>query len=89
MPAGGAVSVPLRLVRAGAARGSRHGVLVVGETLDGPFARTSVVVAPVDVAADPAILPRVRRPLFVLALVLLSLAAIAEMRRRRWRPPTG
>lgn len=89
VPAGGVVSVPLRLVRAGAARGSRHGVVVVAETLDGPLARTSVVAATVDVDADPAILPRVRSPLFVLALVLLSLAAIAEMRRRRWRPPGG
>lgn len=84
VPPQGVVSVPLRLVRTGAARGSRHGVLVVAETLDGPLARTSVVAASVDVAADPAVLPRVRRPLFVLALVLLALAAIAEVRRRRW-----
>jgi hypothetical protein len=85
VPPRGQVPVRLPLVRAGAARGSRHGVLVVAETLDGPLARTTVVTAPVEVAADPSILPRVRREVFALALVLLALAAAAEVRRRTTR----
>ena len=51
----------LPLVRAGAPRGSRHAVLLVAEALDGPVARTAVLAVPVEVAADPSLLPRCAR----------------------------
>jgi hypothetical protein len=85
VPAAGAVAVSLDLVRAGAARGSRHGVLVVAETVGGEVVRTTVATAAVDVSADPSILPRYRGTVLALALVLLGLAAVAEVRRRATR----
>lgn len=83
VPARGTVPATLPLVRAGAPRGSRHAVLVVAETTDGPLARTAVLAAPVEVAPFPSTLPRLRVPLLVLGLVLLAVALGAEVRRRR------
>jgi hypothetical protein len=85
VPPSGAVTVPLRLVRAGASRGTSHGVLVVAKTLDGSVARTSVETAIVEVAADPSVLPRIRGPLLVLGLALLGVATAVELWRRRGR----
>jgi hypothetical protein len=81
VPASSSVVVPLSLVRAGAPRGSRHGVLVVAETPDGPLARTAVAAAEVQIAPDPSVLPRVRGLVLAAGLVLLVLAAVAEWRR--------
>jgi len=78
VPATGVASARLPLVRTGAPRGSRHAVLIVGESLDGPLARTAVLAAPVDVAADPSVLPHVRAPLLVLGLLLLTAAVAFE-----------
>ena len=89
VPATGSVTVAVPLARAGASRGTRHGALVVAETIDGPLARTSVGVATVEVAPDPALLPRLRGPLLILALALLALAALAEARRRRQERAPG
>ena len=71
----------LPLVRAGAPRGSRHAVLLVAEALDGPVARTAVLAVPVDVAADPSLMPRLRAPLLALGLALLAVALGFEARR--------
>jgi hypothetical protein len=61
-------------MRAGAARGSRHAVLLVGESVDGSLARTTVSVAPVEVAPDPSLLPRLRTALLVVGGLLVALA---------------
>jgi hypothetical protein len=82
VPASGAATARLPLVRAGAPRGSRHAVLVVAEALDGPLARTCVLAAPVDVAPDPSLLPRLHVPLLVLGLALVAAALVLEASRR-------
>ncbi len=81
VPANGTSTAALSLVRAGAPRGSRHAVLLVAEALDGPVARTAVLAVPVEVAADPSLLPRMRGPLLLLGLALLALALGFEVRR--------
>ena len=83
VPASGTATVRLPVVRSGAPRGSRHAVLVVAEALDGPLARTTVLAAPVDVAPDPSLLPRLRVPLLVLGLALVAAALLFEVLRRR------
>lgn len=86
MPARGVVTTHVPMVRAGAARGSRHAALVVAETLDGPLARTSVAAAAIDVRADPSLLPRLRAPLLVAGFALLLTAFGFEIRERSgWR----
>ena len=86
VPAKGTSLAALPLVRAGAPRGSRHAVLLVAEALDGPMARTAVLPSPVEIAADPSLLPRLRAPLVVLGLALLALALGFEVRRAFRRP---
>ncbi len=87
VPAQGVVITDLPLVRAGAPRGTQHPVLVVAETVGGPFAQTSVATATVRVAADPALLPRWRVRILVLACFLLGLAVGVELWiRLRGRP---
>jgi hypothetical protein len=83
VPASGVATVEIPLARAGAARGSRHGILVVAEKPDGPVARTAVATARVEVTPVPALLPRLRWPLLVLGLALLAVAGGAEWRRRQ------
>jgi hypothetical protein len=85
VPAKGTVSAALPLVRSGAPRGSRHGVLLVAEAEDAAIARTAVLAVPVDVAADPSLLPRFRSPLLALGLALLAVAFGFEV-RRAFRP---
>jgi hypothetical protein len=74
VPARGAAAAPLPIVRAGAPRGSRHAVLLVAESLDGELARTTVGVAPVEVAPDPSLLPRWRTAVAVAGALLVALA---------------
>jgi hypothetical protein len=83
VPPAGRVSVPVPLYRANAPRGSQQGVLLVAETSDGPLARTAVATAVVDIAPDSAWLPRLRLPLFVLAVLLLLTAVALELRPGR------
>jgi hypothetical protein len=83
VPAAGVATVAIPLARAGATRGSRHGILVMAEKPDGPLARTAVATARVVVAPVPALLPWLRWPLLVLGLALLAVAAGAEWRWRR------
>jgi hypothetical protein len=82
VPAAGVATVEIPLARAGAAPGSRHGILVMAEEPDGPLARTAVATARVEIAPVPALLPRLRWPLLVLGLALLAVAGGAEWRRR-------
>ena len=89
VPAKGTTTAALTLVRAGAPRGSRHAVLLVADTLDGPLARAAVLVVPVEVSADPSLLPRLRGLLLVLGCALLAVALVFEARRAlRGRPLT-
>lgn len=83
VPSRGEARASLPLIRAGAGRGTRQGVLVVAENLDGPLARTAVAATTVDVAPDPSLLPRLQWPLLGVGVVLLALAALAEVRGRR------
>ena len=77
------VSVLVPLARAGAPRGSRHGVLLLAETPAGALARTAVARAVVEIAPDPSLLPRLRLPLLGLGLALLAVAAVVEWRQKR------
>jgi len=86
VPARGAVSVGVPLARAGAPRGSRHGVLVLVEMPAGALARTAVATAVVEISPDPSLLPRLRLPLLGLGLALLALAAVVEWRQKRVSP---
>lgn len=89
VPAAGAVLVDLPLLRAGAPRLSRQGVVVVAQTVESGPLRTSVATGTVVVKGDPAILPqeyagsRVRTWMIAAAVVLLLLAAIQEWRAGR------
>ena len=83
VPARGRVASAVPLIRAGAPRGTPHWVLVVAEGTDGPLARTTVATALVEVTPDPALLPGLRRPLAVLAVLLLAAAVVLEVRRAR------
>jgi hypothetical protein len=78
VPARGASSSSLLVVRAGAARGTPHAVLLVAESLDGPLARTAVATARVDIQPDPSLLPRLRPTLLVVGLVLVAVALAFE-----------
>lgn len=94
VPARGAVSVGVPLARAGAPRGSRHGVLVLvemsaemsAETPAEALAQTAVASAVVEIAPDPSLLPRLRFPLLGLGLALLAVAAVVEWRQKRVSP---
>lgn len=81
-PAAGRVTATVRVWRSSAARGSRQPLLVVAEPLDagGPAASQPISA---EILPDPAWMPRLRRPLGVLALLLMAAAALLEVRRRR------
>jgi hypothetical protein len=83
VPASGAVTRPVALLRAGAPRTSAQGLVLVAETLDGPLSRTSVATGLVRIAGDPAWLPPLRPFLWALCLGLLAWAVLAEVRRPR------
>jgi hypothetical protein len=89
VPAQGTATAELPILRGGAPRPSRQGLVVLAETLDGAEKRTSVATAAVDVRPDPALLPRLRAPLAGLALLLALAAGVVEWRRwRRASAPT-
>lgn len=83
VPAVGEVRARLPLLRAGAPRDSRQGVLVVAEEATGPLARAVVATAVVRVLPDPAWMPRLRWPLLALATLLLLVALVFEVRGGR------
>jgi hypothetical protein len=80
VPAAGAVTAPVRLLRAGAPSGARAGVVVLAAETEGPLERTAVATGTAEVAAPPAPwLPRLRVPLVVAGLALLAAAAAVEL----------
>lgn len=83
VPATGAASAEIRLFRVDAPWESRQGVVIVATATDGSLARTTAGTGVVRVLADPARMPRLRKPLLGLALVLLAGAVVAELLRRR------
>jgi hypothetical protein len=85
VPATGASTTALTVLRGGAPRPSRQGVVVLAETVGEDVASASAATAVVEVQPDPAWLPRLRRPLAALAMVLLAAAIYEELRRRRGR----
>ncbi len=83
VPARGTVTPTVVLMRSGAPRGTRHGILLVAATLDGVLERTSVATSIVEITPDPGLMPALWRPFVVLALLLLAQAAVLEFRRYR------
>jgi hypothetical protein len=82
VPATGRVTAPVTMLRAGAPRESQQGVVVVATVLDGELERTAVATGVVNLTRDPALLPRLRPALWLVAAGLLAAAAFAEIRRR-------
>jgi hypothetical protein len=81
VPASGRVTATVRVWRSSAARGSRQPLVAVAESMDGERADASAALF-ADVLPDPAWMPRLRRPLGALALLLMAAAALLELRRR-------
>ena len=82
VPRFGGVNAEIRLLRGGAPRPSRQGVVVLAETVGEEPASAGAATAVVEVQADPASMPRLRSPLLALAVLLLAAAGYAEKRRR-------
>lgn len=83
VPAGAELVVPVRLLRGGAPRPSRQGLVVVAEWNGARGHAVAVTTAHVDVASDPALLPRLRPWLVGLGAALLIAALALEVRRFR------
>ncbi len=87
VPAQGRARATLEVLRGTAARNTRQGILVAAVTTDGDAQTAAVAEGSVVLAADPALMPRLRIPLTVVGLLLLLGVTVAEV-RRRW-PRTG
>jgi len=85
VPASGRITATVRLWRSTAPRGSRLPLVVVAQVLDGEPGPSISSTVFVDVLPDPAWMPRLRRPLGVLALLLMAAAAGLEVRRYSFR----
>jgi len=83
VPAKGTLAKSVRLFRVDAPWNSRQGLLVIARDDTGPLLRTAIAAGAAQLSADPALLPRLRRPLVGVALLLLAFAVAAEIRRRR------
>lgn len=83
VPAQGRVSVGLEVLRGSVARNTRQGLLIAAVTTDGEEQTAAVAEGAVVIAADPAVMPRLRIPLTI-AAVLVLLAATGIEIRRRW-----
>ena len=83
VPATRTVEAHLPILRSGAPRDTRQGVLVVAEEMGGAVARVAAAPAVVRVLPDPAWMPRLRWPLLALALVLVLVAFVVELRAGR------
>jgi hypothetical protein len=80
VPATGAATALLTLLRVDAPPGSQAGIVVLAVEVDGPLARTAAATGRVVVVAPPAPwLPRLRVPLLVSALALLAAAVLREL----------
>jgi hypothetical protein len=82
VPAQGRVKASVELLRAGAPRLSRQGILVEALTRDGPFERTAVAAGVVTIAPDPAWLPRIRPVLWAVCALLLGASVYVALRKR-------
>ena len=80
VPATGRITARVRLWRSTAARGSRQALVIVAQPVDAGAAASTT--ASVDILPDPAWMPRLRRPMAILAVLLLAAAAGLEVRRR-------
>ena len=87
VPSSGAASADVPILRGSVPRPSRQGVVAVAETLDGDLAHAAVATTLVHVGPDPALMPRLRKPLAALAVLLLLAAAFIEWRSRRASVP--
>ena len=83
VPANGAATAEVAVLRGSVARPSRHGVLAVAETLDGDYAHAAVAATLVHVSADPALMPKLRFWIAAAAVSLLLAAGLFEWRRSR------
>ncbi len=83
VPARGSVAASVPLFRGAAPWGTDQGVVVVAGANEGPEERAAVTTAVVHVVRDPAWLPRLRAPLLLLAVALLTGALLVEVRRQR------
>jgi hypothetical protein len=87
VPAAGSATAEIPVLRGNVPRPSRQGVLVVAEVVGGDLAQANVATTLVHVAPDPALLPKLRWPLAVVAIALLLAAAVVEtLSRRRTHP---
>lgn len=84
VPARGVAGATLRVLRGRSAWGSRQRALVVASPVDGALEQTNLAVASIEIAGDPAVLPRIRLPLAAAGIALL-LAALAVESGRWWR----
>jgi hypothetical protein len=89
VPQFGPAVAELKLLRGGAPRPSRQGLVVIAETIDEEPANASAATAVVDVQKDPAWMPRLRGVFLALAALLIVAAAYAERRRRDRRERAG
>jgi hypothetical protein len=83
VPASGAATVSVPLLRGGVQRKSRQGVLIVAETLDGDVAQAATATSVVEVEASSDRMPHWRNPFVVAAGLLLAAAAFLEWRHLR------
>jgi hypothetical protein len=83
VPASGAATVSVPLLRGGVPRKSRQGLLLVAETLDGDLAQASIATSVVEVEAGDDLMPGWRDPFVVAAGLLLAAAALLEWRHLR------
>lgn len=89
VPAQGRVTAGLEVLRGSVQRKTRQGILVAAATTDGDLQTAAVAEGSVVIADDPALIPRLRVPLTVLAILLLLAATAVEVRRRWPRPGSG
>jgi hypothetical protein len=90
VPATGAATAEIAVLRGSVPRPSRQGIVVVAEVLDGDVAQASVATTLIHIEPDPALMPKLRWPLAGIAVCLLIAAAIAEARsRQRARAAAG
>jgi hypothetical protein len=82
VPERGQAKALIHLLRAGAPRESQQGIVVVASVRDGELERSVAATGIVTVEKDPALLPRLRPALWVLAAGILAAAVYLELRRR-------
>jgi hypothetical protein len=78
VPASGAATVSVPLLRGGVQRQSRQGLLLVAETLDGDVAQAAAATSVVEVEAASDLMPHWRSPFVIAAGLLLAAAAVLE-----------